>query len=113
MMVDEGIVAKAGSRAEDLMNVIAKFGDKGMEFIWKNKAALAVGTTLAAFLSNPEPFIDGTMELSKIAATSVVEPIARQIGLQTNWTAVLLAMVVGSFGVYVLRKFWNRNRRAV
>jgi len=113
MMVDEGMVAKAGSRAEDLMNVIAKFGDKGMEFIWKNKAALAVGTTLAAFLSNPEPFIDGTMELSKVAATSVVEPIARQIGLQTNWTAVLLAMVVGSFGVYVLRKFWNRNSRAV
>ncbi|MCY2973804.1 MAG: hypothetical protein NTW52_03960 [Planctomycetota bacterium] len=113
MMVDEGMISKAGSRAEDLMNVIAKFGDKGMEFIWKNKAALAIGTTLAAFLSDPQPFIDGTLDLSKVAATSVVEPIAREVALKTNWTAVLMTMVVGSFGVYILRKFWSRNSKSV
>lgn len=109
MMVDEGIISKTGSRAEELMNVIAKFGDKGMEFIWKNKAALAVGTTLAAFLSDPQPFIDGTLDLSKVAATSVVEPIAREVGLKTNWTAVLITMVVGSFGVYFFRSYWSRT----
>jgi hypothetical protein len=112
MMAEDGTLAKIGPRSEDLMNVIAKFGDKGMEFVWKNKAALAVGTTLVAFLSNPEPFIDGTLDISKVAAESIVEPIAREIGLQTNWTAVLLTVVVCSFGVYVLRKFWNRNTRA-
>ncbi len=113
MMVDEGVISKAGSRAEDLMNVIAKFGDKGMEFIWKNKAALAVGTTLAAFLSDPQPFIDGTLDLSKVAASSVVEPIAREVGLKTNWTVVLMTMVLGSFGVYLIRKFWSRNSQPV
>jgi hypothetical protein len=113
MMVDEGLASKAGSRTEDLMNVIAKFGDKGMEFIWNNKAALAVGTTLAAFLSDPQPFIDGTLDLSKIAAASVVEPIAREVGLKTNWTAILMTMIVGSFGVYLIRKFWSRNSQPV
>jgi len=109
MMVDEGQIAKMGSRSEELMNVIAKFGDRGMEFIWKNKTALAVGITLAAFLSDPEPFINGTRDLSKIVASSVLEPIAREVGLRTNWTAVILTLVVCCFGVYLIRKAASRK----
>jgi len=111
MMVDEGQIAKAGSRSEDMMNVIAKFGDRGMEFIWKNKAALAVGATLTAFLADPAPFIDGTRELSKVVASSIVEPIAREVGIRTNWTAVLLAFVVCSFGVYLIRRVTTRQSK--
>lgn len=73
-MVDTGELAKIG-RGEELLGVVGKFGDKGMEFIYKHRKILAGGTALAAFLANPQPYIDGTLELASLVGETVVKPI--------------------------------------
>ena len=42
MMLSEGELAKIG-RTPEVLEVVAQYGDRAMEFIWKNKGALAVG----------------------------------------------------------------------
>ncbi len=77
----------AGGQPETLLKVVGKYGDKAMNFIWRHKGALAVGTTLTAFLANPQPFIDGTKSLT----SDTVGAIIRRV----NWTPIaLLALVL-------------------
>jgi hypothetical protein len=73
-MVDSGELAKIG-RGEELLGVVGKFGDKGMEFIYKHRKVLAGGAALTAFLANPQPYIDGTLELASLVGETVVKPI--------------------------------------
>jgi hypothetical protein len=73
-MVDSGELAKIG-RGEELLGVVGKFGNKGMEFIYKHRKVLAGGAALAAFLANPQPYIDGTLELASLVGETVVKPI--------------------------------------
>ena len=42
MMMADGDLAKIG-RTEELLAVVAKYGDPAMDFIWRNKGSLAVG----------------------------------------------------------------------
>ncbi len=99
-------------RNSALMATIAKTGDRGMEFVWKNKGALAVGAVLAAFLANPEPFIDGTKSLAEVAASTAVAPLARGIATGTNWTVVIIAL--GSvLALYLFAKRRGRATRSV
>src|SRR5262249_9635137 len=49
-MVEDGTLASLG-RTREVLAVIGRYGDKAMEFIWKHKGALAVGTVLVAFLA--------------------------------------------------------------
>jgi hypothetical protein len=74
-MVDTGELAKIG-RGEELLGVVGKFGDRGMQFIYKHRKVLAGGAALAAFLANPQPYIDGTLELASLVGETVVKPIA-------------------------------------
>ena len=67
MMVNDGSLAASG-KAPELLQVIGRYGDRGAEFVWKNKGALAVGAVALAFVTDPEPFIIGTRELAEIAA---------------------------------------------
>jgi hypothetical protein len=62
-----------------VMEVVAKYGDKAAEFVWEHKGALAVGTTLAAFLLDPEPFINGTRKLTETVAKEIVVPVSSAI----------------------------------
>ncbi len=62
IMAESGALAGMG-RSREVLAVVARFGDRGLAFIWKHKGALAVGTVLAAFLADPQPFIDGTRRL--------------------------------------------------
>jgi hypothetical protein len=73
-MVDTGELAKIG-RSEELLGVVGKFGDRGMEFIYKHRKVLAGGAVLTAFLANPQPYIDGTLELADLVGETVVKPI--------------------------------------
>ncbi|MEW4569546.1 hypothetical protein AB1L88_16900 [Tautonia sp. JC769] len=103
MMADAGDLAAIG-RTPELMAVVARHGDSAMDFIWRNKGALAVGVTLTAFLANPEPFIDGTTQLVDTAATSVVRPVVQETakaasGLLRTLQLLLLGLAAG--GVYV------------
>lgn len=87
-----------------LLDVVARFGDTGMSFVWKHKAALAVSAVLASFLLDPEPYISGAKELSTVVAETTLKPLAEvpgkaiesvahdampQVARKTNWSVVI------------------------
>jgi len=100
MMLESGELSKIG-RTEELLPVIAKFGDQGMAFVWKNKESLAISAALIAFLADPEPFINGTKDITKIVAENVAQPlaaapahVAEEAARRTNWTPIVLVVVL-------------------
>lgn len=105
IMSGDGELARIG-RSDELLGVIGKYGDAAMNFIWKNKGALATATVLAAFLADPEPFINGGKDLAGVLAEKVGEPIIRN----TNWTLVII--VFGTLALlYVgLPRLWRARR---
>jgi hypothetical protein len=108
MMAEEGTLAKIG-RTDQLLSVIGKFGDRGMNFVWRNKGTLGVAAALTAFLANPQPFIDGTVDLTQAAAESIGQPLANEIGKSANWTLVL--PILAAIAVLLLGlKIWLRHR---
>ncbi|HEV3340684.1 MAG TPA: hypothetical protein VG125_10015 [Pirellulales bacterium] len=115
MMAEDGTLRRIG-RTDELLNVVGRFGDRGMNFVWRNKGTLAVAATLAAFLANPEPFIDGAVELTTAAAESVGKPLANEIGKNANWTLVLpllaaVAAVLIGFKLWLRQPFARFSRR--
>ncbi|HSW44425.1 MAG TPA: hypothetical protein VLM89_02525 [Phycisphaerae bacterium] len=96
MMTEDGTLAKIG-HTDALLGVIERHGNRAADFIWRNKGGLAVGAALAAFLNDPQPFIDGTRELAGLATQPVAEMVretARQSAERTNWTAVWITVLV-------------------
>lgn len=79
-----------GGRTPELLGVIAQHGDRAMDFIWKHKATLAGSAALAAFLSNPEPYLDGTAELARAGMESVSQ-IADSVAEHAVKPAVIAA----------------------
>lgn len=94
MMTQNGELAKIG-RTDELLGVISKYGDEGMNFIWKNKGALAVGATLTAFLMNPEPFINGIESLGEKTVTPITTTLIKSFAVPAACIAgVLLAVII-------------------
>lgn len=110
MMGEDGTLAAIG-RTDELLRVIGKYGDRGMDFVWRNKGALVVATMLTAFLANPEPFIDGTLDLTRSVAEGVGTPLATQIGKSANWTFVLPTFAA-TIGLLLACRIWLRQRLA-
>lgn len=104
MLEDTGELAAIG-RTPELLAVIGKYGDAAMDFVWKNKGALTVAAALAAFLSDPEPFISGTSDLAQTIGTTLVQPIAQEVARRTNWTLIFLILIAVACGLATLR-FW-------
>ena len=109
MLADEPTTA-AMAKSPELLNVVGRYGDRAMDFVWRNKLALAGTATLAAFVANPEPFLDGTRQLVEnsieTVATNVAKPIAEQLGDAKQWTWRILAIAA------MLILFWGwRIRR--
>src|SRR6185503_5178963 len=73
IMVQGGELARIG-RAGELLEVIGRYGDRAMEFIWRHKGALAVSVVLA-FLADPGPFLDGARDLAAVAAEAAARPV--------------------------------------
>lgn len=90
MLADEGLLNATG-RSPELLPVIRQYGDSAMEFIWKNKGALAVASVLGTFLADPKPYISGVSEL--------VVPLLSSI----NWTLVVMSILVLLFFPFVAR----------
>lgn len=117
MMAEDGHLARIG-RTPELLEVIAKYGDRASDFIWRNKGALTVASTLTAFLANPEPFINGTADITRIVSENTLKPLANLPGQfvseaakNTNWTAVL-ATGVGLLGLLAGARLFLRHRRS-
>jgi hypothetical protein len=88
-MLLDGELANAG-RHPELLGVVAKHGDGAVNSLWQNKGTLAGGAALAAFLADPEPFLNGTRDLAAVAGDSVVKPVVG--GVVTLLTIVLIAI---------------------
>lgn len=100
MMAEEGQWAKIG-KTEELLQVIGKYADKAMDFVWRHKAELAVSAVLIAFLADPEPFIEGTKDITQIVTENVAKPaieaagrVAEQSVGRANWNRPIWAVVV-------------------
>lgn len=101
------ILAKSDANVSGLLDVIARHGDPAMDFVWRNKGALAVGTTLTAFLANPEPFINGTSQLVDTAARNVVKPVVQETAQAVSmliWTLLVLVIGTSAAGVFLAIK---------
>jgi hypothetical protein len=100
MMTEEGELAKLG-HTNQLLNTVSKYGDSAMNFIWKNKGALAVTGAMVAFLADPKPFIDGTKDIAQVAAENIGKPLAKVPGeiasaaaKNADWTLVLIVVAI-------------------
>ena len=105
MMIEDAAV-KTGEQSVGLVDVVAKYGDKAMAFIWKNKGALAATAVLTAFLHDPEPFIQGTKDL----VVEAVKPIGVEVARGTNWTPVMITGVAACAGVIALGMLLRKKR---
>jgi hypothetical protein len=124
MLMADGDLAKIG-RTPEVLEVIAKFGDRAAAFVWSNKGALAVGATLTAFLARPEAFISGAEKLAGTVAENAIRPLAEVPGKVvdktaekvadgvakgTNWTVVILAILGGVGLLLAVKLGWIRQR---
>ena len=117
ILAKDGELAAIG-RTPEVLAVVGKYGDRAMDFVWRNKGALTVATSLAAFLSNPEPFLDGLQAISKSVTENVVKPIVEIPGHtiahvinQVNWTLILTGALF-VLGILLVAKIWLKNRAA-
>ena len=103
MMAEGGELAALG-RTPELMEVITRHGDVAMDFIWRNKGALAVGTGLTAFLAKPQAFIDGTSQLASTVGDAAVKPLVQETGRAISgliWALLVLIVGVPAGGLYL------------
>ncbi|HMF15244.1 MAG TPA: hypothetical protein VKE94_23175 [Gemmataceae bacterium] len=114
-MVEDGTLASLG-RTREVLAVIGRYGDKAMEFIWKHKGALAVGTVLVAFLADSEPFLNGARDITKTVAANAIAPlaeapavVAREAASQINWSLVIAVGAGGWTAARVLRRCVGRR----
>ena len=108
MMADDGSLAATG-KADELLEVIGKYGDKAADFIWKHKGALAVATVATAFLADPQPFIDGARDIADVAVRpidSAAKEVGKGIALGTNWTLVIIS-ITALLVVLVSLRIWK------
>jgi hypothetical protein len=107
------MLAADGTMKPELMSVVTRYGDEACEFIWRHKKSLATGAVLATFVASPEMYINGTQQLVTTVAETAVKPLAElpgavatEVASHTNWTPVLVLLVIGTFGAgwYFTRK---------
>ncbi|MBI4563814.1 MAG: hypothetical protein HY716_03865 [Planctomycetes bacterium] len=99
-------IASSGRSAE-ILAVIEKHGDRACQFMWRNKGVIFGAAVLAAFLSDPRPYLDGVKELVVAPARDVALEAARR----TDWNAVVFAALAIVAALGALR-LWSRRREA-
>ena len=92
IVTKDGLLS-ASARSPELLPVLRQYGDPAMEFIWKNKGALAVASVLGTFLADPQTYISGASEL--------VIPISDRV----NWTLIIVGVLTLVFLPFIGRRF--------
>ncbi|MGB9690149.1 hypothetical protein [Thermogutta sp.] len=110
MLDREGILQKMPHR-EEILDVIARYGDKAADWVWRNKGALLVTSVAAAFVANPEPFLNGTAQIVGAAAQPVVQAsgISRVVAGFIVVCGLVALWIVGRRVSRVMRRFVRRN----
>jgi hypothetical protein len=117
MMASEGGELAQIGRAPEVLGALAKYGDPALEFIWRHKAVLASATALAAFLADPQPYLNGARDLTQVVAENTVKPLAElpatvareaagEVARGTNWTIIfgLAVLTLGSLAALRSRR---------
>ena len=105
MLADDGLLS-ATQQSSELLDVISKYGDTAMNFVWNNKGALAVSTLLAGFLADPESYFSGVKSLVEPVAKSVVEPMVKSV----NWMLILSLILLITLLPIIVRSVRNARR---
>lgn len=100
MLADDGALAAAG-QADEVLKTVVRYGDEGMDFVWRHRWMLGGGAALAMFLSNPEPYIEGTVELVDKVGEHVSAPVtavggelAKGVGVGLGWLGMGAAVAL-------------------
>jgi hypothetical protein len=93
-------------RSAEILAVVEKFGDRACDFLWRNKGTIFLTAVLAAFLSDPQPYLDGVKQLVVQPATEV----ARDAAARTNWTLVAVVAILFGGSWLGLRWGWTARR---
>ena len=103
-MASEGDLAKM-AQPSGVLDVVGRYGDRGADWVWRHKGALAVASISAAFVSNPEPFLNGAVEVVQVGSEYVLRPVAEEVAKSLNWNlwvtiaaTVLVVLLVIKFG---------------
>lgn len=97
---------RTSGRAAEIFAVIEKFGDRACQFLWRNKGTIFLASALAAFLHDPQPYLDGVKQL-------VVQPVtglAQDASSRTNWTVVVIVAVLIVSAWLGIRWGWASRR---
>lgn len=100
---------RQSGRSAEILAVVEKYGDRACDFLWRNKGTIFLGSVLAAFLHDPQPYLDGVKQL-------VVEPAskaAQEAASRTNWTLVTIAALVIASLWLGIRWAWASRRSRV
>jgi hypothetical protein len=115
MMAQDHELEQIG-RTSELLDVVARYGDRAMDFIWKHKGSLTITAGLTAFVAHPEPFLSGAKDIGSAVAQRTVKPIvevpgqvARAAAANTNWTVVLVTIVLAAAAAWGMR-VWLHHR---
>jgi hypothetical protein len=98
---------RASGRAQELLRVVERFGDRACQFLWRNKGTVFAAALLAAFLADPKPYIEGLKELVVEPASSAAQEAVRR----TDWTPVVLAAVILAMAPWLIRSLRKSFRR--
>jgi hypothetical protein len=117
MLTEDGVLLRMGRQGE-LLSAIERHGDRAMDFVWRNKGALAVATLLVTFLKDPEPFLSGARELGGGMTHAVAQPVlgvandVGQVVMKPLTVAAIGALVVlTGIGGYRVHRMIARARR--
>jgi hypothetical protein len=111
MLTEDGTLLRMG-RQDELLGAIERHGDRALDFVWRHKGALAVGTLLAAFLNDPEPFLTGARELGGGVTSAVAQPVlgvANHVGQAITKPLTLVA--IGTLVVLVCALGYRVHKR--
>jgi len=106
MMVDDGSLKVTG-KADDLLNIVGRHGDRAADWVWRNKGSLAVATVATAFVTDPEPFLNGSVEIVKVGGEAIVRPAAKQVAESINWNLFLVLAIAGLVVLVTFRFGWR------
>jgi hypothetical protein len=87
-------------QSDEVLEIISKYGDEAVDFIYRNKGTLAGSAAMVAFLASPETFIQGGVALTDVVADAAIRPVVATVMGMIPW--VLILSVVGLAAVLIL-----------
>jgi hypothetical protein len=104
-LMDEGLLSQL-PKQQELWRVIAQYGNRAMEWIWRNKGSLLVGGLVVAFVRDPEPFLHAMEHGIDVTLKPIAQKAAPWIG-----TTIGIAMSV-LLALFCLRRLWRKGKKA-